>query len=110
LYPLAGKQNILSQALQLACVDVRREVIVVAGEEAGTWLTEMGVALDRSFAFALKFTQSPDDAIGRVAFNHANTVDGEAPSLLEFAAVLEEKKDAAWQSPGGALQWQWLKK
>lgn len=109
LYPLAGKEDILTHALQLACTDARKEVIVVAGEEAGTWLTEMGVAMDRSFAYALRLTQTANGAMARVAFDHTRSGDGVAPSLLDLAAALREKKNLEWQSPGGALQWQWTK-
>lgn len=108
LYPLAGQHDILSQALALAMLEQREDVIIIAGEERGTWLTEAGVASDRSFVLALRLKLRSQ---GALALLHQNTVPGtsETPSLHEFAQLLTATADVTWHSPFGPFSWQWSK-
>ncbi len=110
LYPMAGGKAILSQAFHLACQEGRPEVLVVAGEEAGTWLADMGAASRQSFAWALHFNRQPENTLATLSFRpaaEANPPADGSPSLHDFARQLESRTDLAWNGPSGHFSWQW---
>jgi hypothetical protein len=109
LYPLAGHHDILSQALALAFLEEREDVILVAGEERGTWLTEAGIASDRSFALALHLrrqSEHPQATLHQAPLSPTAST----PSLHTFAQQLNARQDLAWHSPFGSFSWQWQEK
>jgi len=108
LYPLAGQRDILSQALALAFLEERENVILVAGEESGTWLAEAGVASDRSFAFALHLQRQSANAQASICMDPL-APSASTPSLHAFAQHLDAHHDLTWHSPFGAFSWQWNK-
>lgn len=108
LYPLAGQQDLLSQAMALAFLEDRENVIIVGGEESGTWLTEAGVASDRSFAFALQLQRQNENALATIHLDRRPS-STPSPSLHTFAQHLDARHDLTWHSPFGAFSWQWNK-
>jgi len=109
LYPLAGSQNLINQALALALADKRNDVVIFAGEEAGTWLADLGVASDRSFAFALHLSLDEGDSIGKVSLTE-NSVKGIKDScscLLDFISILRKRERVDWTSGHGSFTISW---
>ena len=76
-FPLAGGAQLPAQALLTACLAPAARVLLCGGEEHATWLTEHGVASDRTFAFAVALTREPGSApLGKI------TLSTSAPSPL----------------------------
>lgn len=109
LWPLAGRERIVEQALQTALLEPAEQVVVAGAEERGTWMLDHGMASDRAFAFAAVLTHAGADAIGSVSFERdAGTVkDAACPSLLEFASALAERRPLAWFGGGGHWSVAW---
>jgi hypothetical protein len=70
VFPLAGGDSLVAQALAVALVAPAARSLVCGGEERGTWLHDLGLSSDRSFAFALALARAEADpparAIGRI--------------------------------------------
>lgn len=84
-------------------------MVLLGGEERGTWLLDQGVASDRAFAFALSLRAEPARAIGRVAFapDEASRETAPCPTLPEFAAALASRCEMHWHGAGGGFSLQW---
>jgi len=107
LWPLAGREHAVEQALLTALLEPAARVALVGGEERGTWLLDHGMAAARSFAFAAVLTREPVDALGRVTFAPgAGTPVGE-PTLEAFAVALHERQALRWQGAGGTWTLAW---
>src|SRR3954468_7854380 len=63
LWPHAGRRRIVEQALLSALLEPAPRVLLVGGEERGTWLLEQGQASERAFALGAELTANPADAI-----------------------------------------------
>jgi hypothetical protein len=104
LWPLASQRRLLEQALVVALLEPATRVVVVGGEERGTWMLEHGMAAERSFAFGLLLTHDPRGALGAVTLARGA---GEAPELspttLEFAQAMERRTTVSWRTAHGAL-------
>jgi len=115
LWPLAGRKRIVEQALLTALLEPAACVVVVGGEERGTWLLERGVGSDRAFAFTFQLTCEPEGAIGRVSLERfADSDRGGAvpsaepcPTLPQFADGLAERRAFGWQGLDGAWRLDW---
>jgi hypothetical protein len=121
LWPLAGRARLVEHALLTAMLESAPRVIVIGGEERGTWLLEHGMASDRAFGFALLLTRDSSGAAGVVSLGSdsqsqpasreipASTppepgTDAEAcPTLARFADTLAGRQPLAWR--GGAGPW-----
>jgi hypothetical protein len=107
-YPLAGGRNLFDQALQTCLLAEAEEVILVAGEEKGGWLSEIGMAGNRSFAFALQLSRREEGA--RAVVRHTPEPSrAAAADLAEIFDRLENRTD--WEipsCPAGNWHWQWL--
>jgi hypothetical protein len=104
LWPLASQRRLLEQALMVALLESAPRVVIVGGEERGTWMLEHGMAADRSFAFGLVLTSDPLGALGAVTL--ARDVDEEpesCPTTLEFAQAMERRTSLSWRTAHGAL-------
>ncbi len=108
-FPLTGRRRLVEQALLVALIDPGPQVVVLGGEERGTWMLDHGMASDRAFAFALILRTEPGGAIGRVAYAPDGTdLDaGACPSLMAFATGLAERREMRWRGAGGAFTLQW---
>ncbi len=58
--PLAGGPCLAARALAAALLSPGDPVVFCGGEERGSWMADMGIASDRSFAFALVLRKDRD--------------------------------------------------
>ncbi len=109
LLPLTGRRRLVEQALLAALLDPAPRVILVGGEERGTWMLDRGMASDRAFAFALGLDAGAGGATGRLAFqpHPPGPAAGSCPSLPEFADALEERRPLRWPGRGGEFMLEW---
>lgn len=107
-YPLVGGADLFDQALQTCLLAEAPDVVLVAGEERGGWMLDLGLAGERSFAFALHLSAERKGA--RAVLRRADDPANQAPfSLAEAFDRLGAAGD--WQMaahPAGSWQWQWL--
>lgn len=129
LWPLAGGERLVEHTLLTALLEPADRVIVVGGEERGTWLLERGVASDRAFAFALVLTAESAGSLGSIRVETVASAETEpssgddplagargydsgarplghdagCPSLCSFADALAEKRPLTWE--GGGRGW-----
>jgi hypothetical protein len=108
--PLTGRRRLVEHALLAALLDPAPRVILVGGEERGTWMLDLGVASDRAFAFALGLDSGSSGATGRVAFlpHPPGPAAGSCPSLPDFADALAERRPLRWPGHGGEFMLEWL--
>jgi hypothetical protein len=107
-YPLVGGADLFDQALQTALLAEADEVILLAGEEKGGWLRDLGLAGDRSFAFGLRLNAKPKGAQAVIRHNRQST-DAAPGHLARVFDLLAERTDWAIQScPAGQWEWRWL--
>jgi hypothetical protein len=108
-FPLTGRRRLVEQALLTALIDSARQVVLLGGEERGTWMLDHGMASDRAFAFALSLRVEPAGAIGRVAFapDGADQETGPCPTLPDFAEALAGRREMHWRGAGGGFTLQW---
>jgi len=107
-YPLVGDTNLFDQALQTAALAESKEVVLVAGEEKGTWLLDLGLAEARSFAFALHLSRRSEEAQA-VMHRRESPTEETAVKLTRIFDRLGKRTD--WEIPAipsGSWQWQWL--
>jgi len=108
LWPLAGRTRLVEQALLTALLEPAARVVLLGGEERGSWLLEQGYASDRAFAFALVLTHEAAGAVGRVAFAaQAGTPDQPCPALAAWAEALAAKQPLTWHAAGGEWSIRW---
>jgi len=108
LWPLAGQERLVEQALLTALLEPAPRVALAGGEERGSWLREHRMASDRSFAFAAVLTRDAAGAAGRVAFTPGPEADGAAPTLESFTTALASRRPLRWSGAGGAWSVGWL--
>lgn len=108
LWPLAGRARLVEQALLTALLEPAPRVVLLGGEETGTWLVEHDMASDRSFAFAMILTRSPAGAAARVAFMPREAVEETCPTLEAFTQALTGRRALQWHGSGGAWTLTWL--
>jgi hypothetical protein len=109
LWPLAGRRRLVEQGLQIALLEPAARVMLVGGEEKGTWLLENKMASDRAFAFAVELTGQPEGAIGTVTFEPAadSRSGRNVPDLGPFADALAQRTPLAWDGLNGAWTIEW---
>ena len=108
LWPLAGRERLVEQALLTALLEPAARVAVAGGEERGTWLLEQNMASSRAFAFAAMLTRDATGAIGRVSFAPDPSAGDEAcPTLENFAEALAARRPINWRGAGGVWSVVW---
>ena len=109
LWPLAGRTRLVEQALLTALLEPAACVVLLGGEERGTWLLESGFASDQAFAFAVVLTKEKTGALGRVAFaQEAGVTDEAGPSLANWTQALAGRRPLGWHGAGGKWSIEWL--
>jgi hypothetical protein len=108
LWPMAGQARLVEQALLTALLEPAARVMVVGGEETGTWMLEQGMASARAFAFAMGLTRERTGAVGRVAFTPVAGGGGGCPILEDFTLALAERRALQWAAEGGTWTLEWL--
>jgi hypothetical protein len=96
-FPLAGRAQLVAQAVQAALLAPTPRTILCGGEERGTWLREHSAASDRTFAFALALTAEPAGAVGEISLVESNSSLAENFLLPDFFEALHARRavDAA---------------
>ena len=109
LWPLAGRARLVEQAGLTALLEPAARVVLVGGEERGTWMLEQQMAQDRAFAFALGLGRDETAAIGRLSFARQapEPADERCPPLVEFAEAIAERRALRWRGAGGAWSLEW---
>lgn len=109
LWPLAGRARLVEHALMTALLETAPRVLVVGGEERGTWLLEQNIASERAFAFAMELTAESAGALGSVRCvpAAAQLSEDAPPALAAFAEALAERRPLAWNGAGGAWSLAW---
>lgn len=108
LWPIAGRARLVEQALLTALLEPAARVMVVGGEETGTWMLEQGMASARAFAFALCLTREPTGARGRVVFTPGAGSGCGCPVLEDFTHALAERRALQWRAEGGVWGLEWF--
>lgn len=107
LWPLAGRERLVEQALLAALLEPAERVVLAGGEERGTWLQEQGMASERAFAFGLMLTNEPIGARGRIARTASSGATDPCPSLAAWTDALAEHLPLAWSGGGGKWSLEW---
>lgn len=107
LWPLAGRTRLVEHALLTSLLEPALRVVLVGGEECGTWMLEHGMASARSFAFAVQLTRDAAGAVGSIVFAPSTGSDEACPDLETFAKSLAERQPLGWRGAGGAWTLQW---
>lgn len=107
LWPLAGRERLVEQALLVALLEPADRVVLAGGEERGTWLQEQGMASERAFAFGLMLTRDQDGAAGRLARVDSTAAADPCPSLSAWTDALADKLPLAWSGAGGKWSLEW---
>jgi hypothetical protein len=108
LWPLAGRDRLVEQALLVALLEPAPRVMLAGGEERGTWMLEHAMAAPRPFAFAAMLTRDPAGAVGRATLAPGPGADEACPSLEHFAAALADHRPLGWRGVGGSWTLAWL--
>lgn len=104
LWPLAGRARLVEQALMTALLEPAERVVVLGGEERGSWMLEHGMASDRSFGFGLVLSRDAAGAIGRVTLHRASgAAPTAAPELIAFAEALAARRAVRWVTEAGEI-------
>lgn len=107
LWPLAGRDRLVEQALQAVLLEPADRVVLVGGEERGTWMLEHGMAAAQPFAFALVLGRDPAGSAGRIAFAGEPGPDAPPPTLAEFGEALVARAGLDWPGAGGRWTLHW---
>jgi hypothetical protein len=108
LWPLAGRARLAEQALLTALLEPAKRVVLLGGEERGSWLLEQGYASDRAFAFAVVLTREAAGAAGCVTFAaNPASADTAVPDLAAFAAARAARTPLSWHGAGGGWSINW---
>lgn len=101
LWPMAGKDRLVEHALLTALLEPAARVVLLGGEERGTWMLEHQAASERAFAFSLVLTREAEGAIGRVSFAPNSAPDEACPKLEELVIALDKHEPLEWSGAGG---------
>lgn len=107
LWPHAGRARLVEQALLTVLLEPAPRVVLVGGEERGTWMLEHRAASDRSFAFAAILTREAAGAVGCVRFTPGEIPDETGPTLENFLEALAGRLPLGWHGAGGAWVLEW---
>ena len=107
LWPLAGRARLVEQALLTALLEPAARVVLVGGEERGTWMLEQNLAAGRPFAFATLLTREAAGAAARVGFAPGCGADEVCPALEDFAVALSGHRPLDWRGGGGSWTLEW---
>lgn len=110
-FPLAGEDEIISQALKTAFLSPRPRTVWIGGEERGSWLLDAQSSGPATFAWALALDQVSRGAVARVKWDPGAIVDKRlaARSTFGFCEALETREDLRWGGPDiGLFHWNWL--
>lgn len=104
LWPLAGRSRLVEQAIVTVLLESAPRVVLLGGEERGTWMLDHGMANPRSFGFGLLLSHDATGAIGRVTLTRSASAAAETcPDLIAFAEALAAGRTLRWRSDVGKI-------
>jgi hypothetical protein len=104
LWPLATEKRLIEQALLIALLEPASRVLIVGGEEKGTWMLDHGMAAERPFAFSLALSSDPVNAIGAVSLvSNGRPALDQCPSSFAFANALAARQSQSWETVHGTM-------
>lgn len=83
-YPITSDTHLLGQALEKCFLLGDEKVVLVGGEERGTWLCDFKLASDESFAFSIRLSRG-EGGMGSVSIDRS-----QSPSLEDVVAFSTE--------------------
>ena len=109
-FPLAGGPGLAARALAAALLSPGDPVVLCGGEERGSWMADIGMASDRSFAFALVLRKERDaSTLARLRLEASGGEGrmraGGAPEAMAFPAFFDLLH--ARRSHDGPLSAEW---
>ena len=108
LWPMAGRARLVEQALLTALLEPATRVVLLGGEERGSWLLDHGFASDQAFAFALVLTREAAGALGRVSVTaQPDGIDAACPTLADWTQALVARRPLQWHGTGGKWSVDW---
>jgi hypothetical protein len=91
LFPFAGAGACVGHALLAAMLAPVTRALICGGEERGTWLRELSVASERTFAFAMALErEDAAGSLGRVAVVEDDAVT-QPLKLFDWFGILEKR-------------------
>jgi hypothetical protein len=106
-FPHTGSNFLVAHALQTALSAVTPRVIFCGGEERGSWLRELGVASETSFAFALELSRERTGSIGTLALIPTDETEGGLTLAKFFDALHARQALDQRAAPGWRLSLRW---
>jgi len=103
-WPITGAEERAARALELAALSPARRILVVAGEEEGSWLTALGLASAEAWAMGLELRRDPAGALGTLREQREPEGQG-LTGRAAFAALARES--SAWLAAPGGGGWSW---
>lgn len=97
-FPLAGAPaELIAPALSVAMTNPAPRVLLVGGEERGTWLRELGLASERTYAFALALDRAPasenaSTVLGSLTLSPSSAEEPGALSFSQWFDLLHQRK------------------
>lgn len=108
LFPHAGGRALPSCALRTAFLATSNRVILCGGEERASWMTERGVASDRTFAYALALSSAPGASVlGKIQLS-TSVEQGQLSHLEWFALLCGRRPFAGAISGGVGMRLTWI--
>jgi hypothetical protein len=109
--PIVGQIELLEMALQIAFLEEDADqIIILGGEETGTWLTDAGLGSEENLAFCLTLNKTCSHSIGEI-IHSAPLAQGEQSSngVSDCVKMIQYKKDTMYSSPDrGSFNIQWI--
>jgi hypothetical protein len=91
-YPITSDENLAGKALENCFLLSGDEVVLVGGEERGTWLCEHELASDVSFALGVRLSRS-SGGIGRISLEKAKSTElSSGMDLVSFANAMDRRE------------------
>jgi hypothetical protein len=108
VFPLSGEAHMPASALLTAWHAPSERVLVCGGEERGAGLRELGLASERSFAFALALTRSPGDRpLACLRLSPTNDAAGHCAIEEFFDALVSRRAGVLPLAPGWQVELSW---
>ncbi len=83
---MTGRQRLVESALLAALMETAPRVVLVGGEERGTWLLEQNMASEQPFAFGLVLSTEAAGSKGHIRFGKAAQLQAANDVAVPFAA------------------------
>lgn len=107
--PLCGDSNLVASMFNTAFRSKSGRVLLVGGEEQGSWMLEHGLASAESWAWSLELNNLPENAAGIVQHTQAAVPEGNPVGYARFFRDLSDHRDMTIPNPsGGSFRVSWI--